>query len=47
MLAAAPLPRPRIANIRSEVLAYLGHRMLLENEETLDLLQGILVIVMW
>ncbi|KAK2730485.1 tRNA processing endoribonuclease [Colletotrichum kahawae] len=47
MLAAAPLPRPRIADIRSDVLAYLGHRMLLENEETLDLLQGILVIVMW
>ncbi|CAI0653875.1 unnamed protein product, partial [Colletotrichum noveboracense] len=47
MLAAAPLPRPRIANIRSEGLAYLGHRMLLENEEKLDLLQGILVIVIW
>ncbi|KAF9882407.1 hypothetical protein CkaCkLH20_00443 [Colletotrichum karsti] len=47
MLVAAPLPRSRAAEIRDEVLAYLGRRMLLEDEESLDILQGIMIIIMW
>ncbi|KAL0942158.1 tRNA processing endoribonuclease [Colletotrichum truncatum] len=47
MLVAAPLPYSRTTEMKSEVMAYLGHRMLLEEEETLDILQGILIIVMW
>ncbi|KAF6844818.1 tRNA processing endoribonuclease [Colletotrichum musicola] len=47
MLVAVPLPRSRATKIQHEVMAYLGQRMLLEEEASLEILQGILVIVMW
>ncbi|KAK2593694.1 hypothetical protein QQS21_008602 [Conoideocrella luteorostrata] len=47
MLAAAPLPIPRIVKMRRNVLAYLGQHMLVEEERQLDLLQGLLVCISW
>ncbi|KAK9438673.1 hypothetical protein VB005_06820 [Metarhizium brunneum] len=47
MLAAAPLPIPRMVKIKRNVLAYLGQHMLVEEERQLDLLQGLLVCISW
>ncbi|CEF75344.1 unnamed protein product [Fusarium graminearum] len=47
MLVAAPLSEPRIIKMKRNVLAYLGYRTLVEEDKTLDILQGILVIVAW
>ncbi|KAF7552633.1 hypothetical protein G7046_g7349 [Stylonectria norvegica] len=47
MLAAAPLSEARIKKTKCDVLAYLGHRVLVEEKRTLDLLQGLLVCVAW
>ncbi|TDZ14344.1 hypothetical protein Cob_v012727 [Colletotrichum orbiculare MAFF 240422] len=47
VLVATPLPRSRAAEIHREILSHLGQRMLQEGEESLDLLQGLLVIIMW
>lgn len=47
MLVAAPLPRSRATKIQRDVMGYLGQRMLLEDQASLEILQGILVIVMW
>ena len=47
MLAAAPLPIPRVAKMKRNVLAYLGQHMLVEEERHLDLLQGLLICISW
>lgn len=47
MLAAAPLPIPRIIKMKRNVLAYLGQHMLVEEERQLDLLQGLLICISW
>lgn len=47
MLVAAPLSEPRIIKMKRNVLAYLGYRTLVEEDKTLDILQGMLVIVAW
>ncbi|UNI15690.1 hypothetical protein JDV02_002201 [Purpureocillium takamizusanense] len=47
MLAAAPLPPPRLAKMKRSVLAYLGQHVLVEEERKLDLLQGLLVCLAW
>ena len=47
MLVAAPLPEPRRAKMKRNVLAYLGQQMLVEEERRLELLQGLLVIIAW
>lgn len=47
MLAAAPLPIPRVIKIKRNVLAYLGQHMLVEEERQLDLLQGLLICISW
>ncbi|KAM5376864.1 hypothetical protein ACJZ2D_005351 [Fusarium nematophilum] len=47
MLVAAPLPAQRVAKMKRNTLAYLGYRMLVESEKTLDLLQGLLVVLAW
>ncbi|KAJ4267475.1 hypothetical protein NW762_003582 [Fusarium torreyae] len=47
MLVAAPLPGPKIAKMKRNALAFLGYRTLVEEEQTLDILQGILVIMAW
>lgn len=47
MLAAAPLPIPRVTKMKRNVLAYLGQHMLVEEERQLDLLQGLLICISW
>ncbi|KAL2687484.1 hypothetical protein Neosp_005045 [[Neocosmospora] mangrovei] len=47
MLVASPLPRSRVVKMKRNALAYLGYRMLVEEEKTLDLLQGLLVVAAW
>lgn len=47
MLAAAPLPIPRVVKMKRNVLAYLGQHMLVEEERQLDLLQGLLICISW
>ncbi|RSM08900.1 hypothetical protein CDV31_007951 [Fusarium ambrosium] len=47
MLVASPLPRSRVVKMKRNTLAYLGYRMLVEEEKTLDLLQGLLVVAAW
>lgn len=47
MLAAAPLPIPRMIKMKRNVLAYLGQHMLVEEERQLDLLQGLLICISW
>jgi hypothetical protein len=47
MLVAAPLSESKIIKMKRNVLAYLGYRTLVEEDKTLDILQGILVIVAW
>ncbi|UPL01409.1 hypothetical protein LCI18_012343 [Fusarium solani-melongenae] len=47
MLVASPLPRSRAVKMKRNTLAYLGYRMLVEEERTLDLLQGLIVVAAW
>ncbi|KAI8673652.1 hypothetical protein NCS55_00686200 [Fusarium keratoplasticum] len=47
MLVASPLPKSRVVKMKRNTLAYLGYRMLVEEERTLDLLQGLLVVAAW
>lgn len=47
MLVAAPLPVPRVEGMKREVMSYLGQHLFVEEERTLDILQGILVCVAW
>ncbi|KAK1654767.1 hypothetical protein BDP81DRAFT_88325 [Colletotrichum phormii] len=47
MLAAAPVGKARAEAMHREVLADMGRRMMLEEEGGLDLLQGVLVIILW
>jgi hypothetical protein len=47
MLAAAPFPEPRLRRIKRNVLAYVGQHLLVEEEQSLDLLQGMLVVIAW
>ncbi|KXH63428.1 hypothetical protein CSAL01_12501 [Colletotrichum salicis] len=47
MLAAAPVGKARADAMHREVLADMGRRMMLEEEGGLDLLQGVLVIILW
>ncbi|SPJ73708.1 uncharacterized protein FTOL_03438 [Fusarium torulosum] len=47
MLVAAPLLESKVAKNKRNTLAYLGYRSLVEEDKTLDILQGVLVIVAW
>lgn len=47
MLVAAPLPEPRIAKMKRDVLAYLGQQVLVEEKVKRELLQGLLLIIAW
>ncbi|OHE95264.1 hypothetical protein CORC01_09409 [Colletotrichum orchidophilum] len=47
MLVAAPVSKSRAEVMHREVLADMGRRLLLEEEGGLDLLQGMLVVIMW
>ncbi|KAF4458012.1 hypothetical protein F53441_166 [Fusarium austroafricanum] len=45
MMVAAPLPEPKVIKITRNTLAYLGYGVMVEGEETLDMLQGVLVVI--
>ncbi|KAM0200198.1 hypothetical protein ACHAPQ_004964 [Fusarium lateritium] len=47
MLVAAPFSESRAVKNKRNTLAYLGYRSLVEEDKTLDILQGVLVIVAW
>jgi hypothetical protein len=47
MLVAAPLLESKAVKNKRNTLAYLGYRSLVEEYKTLDILQGVLVIVAW
>jgi hypothetical protein len=47
MLIAAPLLESKAVKNKRNTLAYLGYRSLVEEDKTLDILQGVLVIVAW
>ncbi|KAF4973384.1 hypothetical protein FZEAL_9342 [Fusarium zealandicum] len=47
MLIAAPVPLQRLVKMKRNTLAYLGYRMLVEEEKSLDLLQGLSVVIAW
>jgi hypothetical protein len=47
MLVAAPLLESKAVKNKRNTLAYLGYRSLVEEDKTLDILQGMLVIVAW
>lgn len=47
MLVAAPLLESKVVKNKRNTLAYLGYRSLVEEDKTLDILQGVLVIVAW
>lgn len=47
MLTAAPLPVSRAKKMKRNVMAYLGHRMLVDEQRQLELLQGLLVLLTW
>ena len=47
MLVAAPLPESKAVKNKRNTLAYLGYRSLVEEDKTLDILQGVLVVVAW
>jgi hypothetical protein len=47
MMAAAPLSEARVAKTRRNILAYLSFRVMVEEDKTLDILQGVLVIIAW
>ncbi|KAF5666186.1 c6 transcription [Fusarium circinatum] len=45
MIAAAPLSEAEVAKARRNILAYLSFRVMVEEDKTLDILQGVLVII--
>lgn len=47
MIAAAPLSEAEVAKARRNILAYLSFRVMVEEDKTLDILQGVLVIIAW
>lgn len=47
MLAAAPLPIPRLTKMKRNVIAFLSQHLLVEEERSLDLLQGLLITIAW
>ncbi|KAF5602985.1 uncharacterized protein FSUBG_7442 [Fusarium subglutinans] len=47
MIAAAPLSEAEVAKARRSILAYLSFRVMVEEDKTLDILQGVLVIIAW
>ncbi|KAJ3529961.1 hypothetical protein NM208_g9531 [Fusarium decemcellulare] len=47
MLVASPLHESSIDRMKRNTLAYVSYRMLVEEEMTLDLLQGLLVVIAW
>ncbi|KAF5535642.1 hypothetical protein FPHYL_13149 [Fusarium phyllophilum] len=47
MIAAAPLSEAEVAKARRNILAYLSFRVMVEQDKTLDILQGVLVIIAW
>ncbi|KAF4499726.1 hypothetical protein FAGAP_4091 [Fusarium agapanthi] len=47
MIAAAPLSEAEVAKARRNILAYLSFRVMVEEDETLDILQDVLVIIAW
>ena len=47
MLVAAPLPVPRLAKMKRNVIAYISQHILVENERNIDLLEGLIVLLAW
>jgi hypothetical protein len=47
MFVATNLPPARKQAMKTNILAYLGHRLLVNEERNLDLLQGLLVFIAW
>lgn len=47
MFVATTLPPARKQAMKTNILAYLGHRLLVNEERNLDLLQGLLVFIAW
>ncbi|KAF5650991.1 hypothetical protein F52700_226 [Fusarium sp. NRRL 52700] len=47
MIAAAPLSETELAKARRNILAYLSFSVMVEEDKTLDILQGLLVIIAW
>ncbi|KAG6982847.1 hypothetical protein FocnCong_v006960 [Fusarium oxysporum f. sp. conglutinans] len=47
MIAAAPLSEAGVAKARRNILEYLSFRVMVEEDKTLDILQGVLVIIAW
>ncbi|KAH8178088.1 Fungal transcriptional regulatory protein [Sarocladium implicatum] len=45
MLAAAPISAARAKKMKRNVMAYLGHRLLVDEQRPLELLQGLLVLL--
>ncbi|KAM0668425.1 hypothetical protein ACQRIU_001987 [Beauveria bassiana] len=47
MLSSAPLPVARLKKMKRNVIAYISQRMLVEEERSLDVLQGLLIVIAW
>jgi len=47
MLVAIRVPLARRKSMKRSVMAYLGQHLLVEEERSLDLLQGLLVFLAW
>ncbi len=47
ILVASFLPAPRKRHIKNNVMAIIGHYLLVQEKRELDLLQGLLVYIAW
>ncbi|KAJ6789416.1 hypothetical protein PWT90_03646 [Aphanocladium album] len=47
MLSSAPLPVARLKKMKRNVIAYISQHMLVEEERSLDVLQGLLIVIAW
>ncbi|KAH7326350.1 hypothetical protein B0I35DRAFT_132422 [Stachybotrys elegans] len=47
ILVAAPLPIPRVRKIKEGVMSYLGQHLLVQDEMSLDILLGLLIVIAW
>jgi hypothetical protein len=47
MFVAAPISVTRAKKMKRNVMAYLSHRLLVEEQRHLDLLQGLLILLCW
>ncbi|TQV93923.1 hypothetical protein V2A60_003920 [Cordyceps javanica] len=47
MLSSAPLPVAKLKKMKRNVIAYISQHMLVEEERSLDVLQGLLIVIAW